>query len=501
MEQIINRLTDGKAFPTEVLQQIIAKTDGVSLFIEEMTKAILESGHLTEVDGHYKLTESLSTFAIPSTLQDSLMARLDRLVTAKAVAQNAAVIGRHFAYDVLAMVSQLDDTTLQRDLGRLVEAEIVYQRGVPPQAIYTFKHALIQDVAYQSLLRSTRQHYHQRIAQALEAQFPETVATQPELVAQHYTVAGCAEQAVIYWQRAGQRANQRSAHAEAMAYLGQGSRTAQEPPRHPRARPARARLAGRSRPGVDGAKGLRPRRCYTPTPGHASSASRWESPEIFPVLWGLWRFYFVRAEHQTARELAEQCLNLAQRVQDPALLAGGPSCPGEARRASWERWPWRARTWNRGSLSTIPRRTARWPSAMAMTSDLVPRLRGLAPVAARLSRPGPHTEQRGDYPGPGAVTPHQLSSCPGLCGMAASFSPRRAASQECAETAIMLSSEKGFVQYMAIGRPLRGWALAMQEQGEEGIAQLHQGLAAVRAVGSGWTGHVSCSCSPRHMGA
>ena len=185
--QIVNRLTDGKAFPTEVLAQIVEETDGVPLFVEEMTKAILESGHLTEVDGHYKLTESLSTFAIPSTLQDSLMARLDRLITAKAVAQYAAVIGRHFAYDVLSMVSQLDAATLQRELGRLVEAEIVYQRGVPPQAIYTFKHALIQDVAYQSLLRSTRQQYHQRIAQALEAQFPETVATQPELVAQHYT--------------------------------------------------------------------------------------------------------------------------------------------------------------------------------------------------------------------------------------------------------------------------------------------------------------------------
>ena len=191
VEQIVAGITDGKTFPADVLQQIIAKTDGVPLFVEEMTKAILESGHLKAVDDHYELTGSLSTFAIPATLQDSLMARLDRLVTAKAVAQYAAVIGRQFAYDVLSTVSQLDDTTLQRELGRLVEVEIVYQRGVPPQAIYTFKHALIQDVAYQSLLRSTRQQYHQRIAQALEAQFPETVATQPELVAQHYTTAGC----------------------------------------------------------------------------------------------------------------------------------------------------------------------------------------------------------------------------------------------------------------------------------------------------------------------
>src|SRR5262249_36823231 len=134
VEQIVNRMTDGKTLPKEVLAQIMAKTDGVPLFVEEMTKAILESDRLKEADGHYELTGSLSTFAIPATLQDSLMARLDRLVTAKAVAQYAAVIGRQFAYDLLSTVSQLDEATLQRELGRLVEAEIVYQRGIPPQA-------------------------------------------------------------------------------------------------------------------------------------------------------------------------------------------------------------------------------------------------------------------------------------------------------------------------------------------------------------------------------
>ena len=182
--------------------QIVEKTDGVPLFVEEMTKAILESGHLKEVDGSYHLTGSLSSMAIPATLQDALMARLDRLVTAKAVAQYAAVLGRQFAYDVLSAVTQLDEATLQRELGRLVEAEIVYQRGVPPQATYLFKHALIQDAAYASLLKSTRQHYHQRIAQVLEAQFPETVEGQPELLAYHCMEAGLTEQSVAYWYKA-----------------------------------------------------------------------------------------------------------------------------------------------------------------------------------------------------------------------------------------------------------------------------------------------------------
>jgi energy-coupling factor transporter ATP-binding protein EcfA2 len=151
VEQIVTGMTDGKTFPAAVLQQIIAKTDGVPLFVEELTKAILESGQLTAVDEHYELTGSFSALAIPATLQDSLMARLDRLVTAKGVAQIGATIGRQFVYDLLQAVSQLDEATLQRELGRLVEAEIVYQRGVPPQATYVFKHALIQDAAYASL--------------------------------------------------------------------------------------------------------------------------------------------------------------------------------------------------------------------------------------------------------------------------------------------------------------------------------------------------------------
>src|SRR5207249_8619761 len=171
---------------------------------------------------HYELTGSFSALAIPATLQDSLMARLDHLISAKGIAQLGAAIGRQFSYELLQAVSQLDEATLQRELGRLVEAELVYQRGLPPQATYTFKHALIQDAAYESLLKSTRQHYHQRIALVLEAQFPETTEGQPELLAHHCTEAGLVAQAVGYWHQAGQRASERSAHVEAIAHLRQG---------------------------------------------------------------------------------------------------------------------------------------------------------------------------------------------------------------------------------------------------------------------------------------
>jgi class 3 adenylate cyclase len=203
IEQVAQHVAGGKGLPTEIVQQLVDKTDGVPLYVEEMTKSLLEAGHLTETNEHYELTGTVASLAIPATLHDSLMARLDRLVTAKGIAQYAAVIGRQFAYDVLATVSHLDAATLQRELGRLVEAEIVYQRGVPPQSTYVFKHALIQDAAYQSLLKSTRQQYHQRIAQVLEAQFPATTQAQPELLAHHYTEAGLTEPSVTYWYKAG----------------------------------------------------------------------------------------------------------------------------------------------------------------------------------------------------------------------------------------------------------------------------------------------------------
>ncbi len=321
VEQIVTQMTDGKTFPAEVLQQILGKTDGVPLFIEELTKAILESGHLTEADGHYALTGSLHTFAIPATLQDSLMARLDRLVTAKGIAQLAAVIGRQFAYPLLQMVSQVDEMTLQRELGRLVEAELVYQRGVPPQSTYVFKHALIQDAAYESLLKSTRQHYHQRIAQVLEAQFPETTEGQPELLAHHYTEAGLIEQAVSHWHQAGQKAIERSAHAEAIAHLRQGLALLQTLPETPQRLQREVDLLiamGASLLAVKGYAAAEVRETYTSA---QQLCQHLDDPhQLFPVVRGLWSYYHNRAVLQTAHALGEQLLALAQHVQDSAML-------------------------------------------------------------------------------------------------------------------------------------------------------------------------------------
>jgi class 3 adenylate cyclase/predicted ATPase len=219
---LIERVTEGKRLPDEVIRHLIEKTDGVPLYVEEMTKALLESGHLKENDAGYELTQPLDTISIPATLQDSLMARLDNLDTAKGVAQLGAVIGRQFSYDLLQAVSPLDGTSLQLELDKLIDAELIYQRDVFPNLTYIFKHAFIQDTAYESLLRSTRQGYHRRIAEVIEGQFPEIAETQPELLAYHYTVAGMNEQAIVYWRCAGEHAHCQSAYMEALAHLCQG---------------------------------------------------------------------------------------------------------------------------------------------------------------------------------------------------------------------------------------------------------------------------------------
>ena len=203
---IIAELTGGKGLPDEVLKQILERTDGVPLFVEELTKAVLELGLVFDAGDHYELAGPLPPLAIPATLHDSLMARLDRLTPVKEVAQIGAVIGREFGHELLAAVAPLAGDQLDEALTQLVNSELLFRRGAAPQASYSFKHALIQEAAYQSLLKSKRQQLHARIADALEEGFPETTIIQPELLAQHYTEAGLAERAIAYWEKAGQRA-------------------------------------------------------------------------------------------------------------------------------------------------------------------------------------------------------------------------------------------------------------------------------------------------------
>jgi class 3 adenylate cyclase/predicted ATPase len=484
--RLATHVAGGKALPTEVVQQLVAKTDGVPLFIEEMTKLVLASGLLQEREAHYALTGPLPPLAIPATLQDSLMARLDQLATAKVVAQLGATLGRQFAYDLLQAVSPLDEATLQRGLRQLVDAELLYQRGVPPQATYVFKHALIQEAAYQSLLRSARQQYHHRIAQALAERFPETAETQPEMLAHHYTEAGLLAPAIPYWQQAGQRATARSAHVEAISHLTQGLELLERLPETPESLQQELTLQialgtsliatrGYAAPEVAQTYARARQLCHHP-----------EDPrQLFTVLRGLLSYYFLRAELQTAHSLAEQLLALAQQAQDPVMLVAAHRAVGTT-------------LLYLGASASA----AHGHLTQGMALYAPQQHRALVFLSGEDAGVACHSVAAWTlwdlgYPEQGltrsqeAVTMAQQSAHPlSLCfalACAAFFQQRcreGRAVQEHAEAALMLATEQGFPHWRALASILCNWALGQQGQAREALEQMSQGLTAYRATGA-----------------
>jgi TOMM system kinase/cyclase fusion protein len=483
--EMAGRVAHGKTLPAEVMEQVVARTDGVPLFVEELTKMVLESGLLQEREERYELTGPLPPLAIPTTLHDSLMARLDRLATVKSLAQLGATLGREFPYALLQAVSPWDEGTLQRGLHQLVEAEFLYQQGLPPEATYLFKHALIQEAAYQSLLRSTRQQYHQRIAQVLEARFPERCETQPELLAHHYTEAGLAERAIGYWQRAGQQASERSANLEAVSHFTTGIellKTLPETPAHTQQALTLHIALGAALQMAKGFAAPEVERAYARARELCQQVS--ETPEIVPVLYGLWRFYLGRAQFHTARELGETLLRLAQRADDPALMVIADYALGT--------------TWF--LLGALP--TARQHLEEGIARYTPDQRR--APLFRMGHDPGVSCQSWAamslwflGYQEQAVVClddsltlahalshPFSLASAHVFAAVVSQVCRDMSEVHEHADAAVMLSTEQGFTLWAAWGASLRGWALAMQGQGEAGMAQVRQGIAACRATGT-----------------
>jgi predicted ATPase len=494
VEALIAHLAGGKALPREVVEHIVAKTDGVPLFVEELTRMVLESGMLQEEAEHYRQTGSLSTVTVPTTLQDSLMARLDRLPQAREIAQLGAVLGREFAYELLQAVAPLDEATLQAGLVQLVAAELLYQRGRPPRARYMFKHALIQDAAYASLLRSTRQQVHQRVAQLLEARFPETVETQPELVAQHYTKAGCTEQAVVYWQRAGQQASDRSAHLEAISHCTTGIallKTLPETPEHIQQALALYIALGTALLVTKGSAA--PEVEYAYTQARALCQQVGETPELAPVLFGLFRFYIARAQLHTTREIGDTLLRLAQCAPDAALTVLAHYALGttwfhlgalpaarqhlEAGIAHYAPEQHRALVFQIGQDTGVSGRSyAAWTLwLLGYPTQALARLNEALALAHELAHP------------------YSLAFARCLTAFVSQFRRDVQAVQEQAEAVVALATERGFSLFVAHGTIMRGWALARQGQGEAGMAQVRQGIDAYRVTGTAL--HVPYFCT------
>jgi predicted ATPase/class 3 adenylate cyclase len=487
VEVMIESVARGKALSAEVLQQVVTKTDGVPLFVEELTKMVLESGlH----GGATYASPSLS--AIPTTLHDSLMARLDRLGTAKEVAQLGATLGREFSYELLRAVAPLEETNLQNNLASLVQAELLYQRGLPPQTTYIFKHALIQEAAYQSLLKSTRQQYHQQIAQVLEEQFPESKEIQPELLAHHYTEAGRAAQAVPYWQQAGQRASQRSANVEAISHLAKGLELLKTLPDTPKRTQQELTLQlalGTPLMAIKGFAAPEAERIYTRA--RQLCAQLGDSPQRVPVLFGLWLFHTVRGELRTAQALAEECLKIAEQTNENGLLL-------EAYLAAGFTFFYRGE-FVRAQVALEQSVALYQPQHQALTplyGGFNPRVMSLDYTALALWYLG--------YPEQALTRSHEvlhlaqelghLLSLVRTLTFAALFHPERGEghiAQEYADALVALASEHGFPLYLALGAMQRGAALIVQERWAEGVAQIRQGLEAyageiVRTVYLAW---------------
>lgn len=314
---LIDHVTRGKRLPGEIPKQIVDNADGNALYIEELTKAVLESDALQDRGDGYELARPISSLSIPMTLRDSLMARLDRLGGAKDVAQLASVLGRTFSYEWLRSISPFPEHTLRRHLARLVEAELLYQHGTQPAATYTFKHALIKDAAYLSLLKRVRQQCHERIATAIEQHFPELQQTQPELLAHHYADAGRPEKAIGYWRSAGRQAVARSANVEAAAHFGRALDLLRSLPDTGRRRQQQLELVialGNAQVATMGFAAVAVGEAFNRA--HELCARVGESRPLFDALQGLYSFHLVRAELPTSLELSGRLVELAAKLDD-----------------------------------------------------------------------------------------------------------------------------------------------------------------------------------------
>ena len=485
VETMAKKVTGGKSLPAEVIQHIADKTDGVPLFVEELTKMVMESDFIQEVNGHYELSGPLPPLAIPSTLQDSLMARLDRLADVREIAQLGATIGREFQYSLLRSVSPLDERTLQHGLQQLVEAELVFQSGVPPQAQYLFKHALIQDTAYQSLLKRRRRQLHKHVAQVLAERLSETTDTQPELVAHHYTEAGLGEQAIPYWQQAGQRAVERSANMEAVRHLTQAVELVKTLPDS--SQRAQQELALQTALGVP----LQTIKGWGDTDVVATyNRARQlcqqigDTPQLFPTLFGLWRYYLQRVEFKTAHELAKQLEHIARRQHDHSLLM-------EAQRALGSTLFFmgdlpQAQTYAEQSIALYDAHKGH--SRVALFNDhpgVICRLY-VAHILWLCGYPDQAQQQSDEALALARkiAQPASLAYALAWKGLLHQYRREAALFQELIEELIALAAENAFGLWLATAPVFINWAVAIQDSHEGSVSAIQQGLAAHRASGS-----------------
>jgi class 3 adenylate cyclase/tetratricopeptide (TPR) repeat protein len=482
---LVEQVVGDKTLPDEIASQIVAKTDGVPLFVEELTKTVLESGLLRDAGDHYELLGPLPPLAIPATLHDSLLARLDRLAPVKEVVQIGAALGREFSHALLAAVDDRSEAELKAALDQLVASELVFRRGTPPEATYSFKHALVQDAAYGTLLKSRRQQLHARITQVLEGQFPKTVETQPEVLAHHCTQAGFIEKAVEYWHRAGERAARRSANIEAIRHLETALELLASQPDDRRRAERELGLLTLLSPALMVIKGTGAEEVATTLERARRAARELQSLDhIIPATLGLWLFHNSRGDFGRARELTQELFEFAKQRDDDGFLL-------QAHHAGW------TTPFFTGNFAEVRDHVGR---GLALYDEQ--RHRGHALVyighdpAACAHALGAVSLWMLGFPDQAlrhsvlAITRGEQSSHPPTLAHALWYVGNlhvlrndHVAVAGLAERYLSISSEFGMAPGIATADSLAGWAEAREGKVEAGLARLQRGVEAWKAIG------------------
>lgn len=462
---MIKQLCQKKMLPLEVFSEIISKTDGIPFFVEELTNAVLRSSLLVEKEKHFELSQNMSQIGIPSTLQDSLMSRLDDLGEDKELAQLSATLGREFTYELLHAAAMQNESNLRSSMARLINAELFVQNGQPPKASYRFQHALVREAAYQSLLKCTRQKYHQRISLLIKEKFPHIIADNPEILAHHFTEAGNHEEALHHWLTAGRYAIQRSANIEAVAHLNKGLALIKKMPNSPQLNMLELALQTTLGLATMMSKG------YAASEAEKAYARAYSLCRnitdiniVFPVLCGLWEFYIVRAELGEAHELAKELQQLAKQSKVPEFLL-------ESKRALGTTLFWKGQfsealknleikiepqTGQHPLQSTLVAYSQDAQVASLANAACIFWLQGKTDQALECGQAALDLAKRLAHPFSQAYALHFMGTLSQLCG-------DHAATYRYADAQIALSETYGFSFWAATGRMLKAWSESMTQ--------------------------------------
>jgi len=481
---LVLQLTAGKALPDEVVDQIADRGDGVPLFVEELTKSVLESGLLREEADRYVLEHAVPPLAIPTSLHDSLMARLDRLGSVRRVAQIGAAIGREFSYVLLLAVSALSDDELQAALARLVASELILERGTPPDAVYAFKHTLVQDVAHASLLRDARQELHAQIAQALEAHSPELMDSQPWIFALHYAEAGLVEKSAAFWGKAGHASAARSAMAEAVAQFQKALNQLALLPESPERQRQELVFWSALGAALRFVKGQ-----ATPQVGHAFASARalWEKlglpPEFLHIPYGQAFYHIYRGEFELAQRLNEDLLRRSRERGDRAGLVLARASAG---RTLMYIGSFAAARSHLEEVLVLYDPIAH--AALAEQGGNHPRLSAMGQLGIALfclGFPDRALAQSNTAIAEAVTLAHAPSLAANLAIGARLFALAgdHAALDRCATPLMEIASDQGFPFYRALATIYIGWSKVLGGEIEKGLSLLRTGISAHDATG------------------